>query len=326
MTIATENQTPRIWNHNKHSYSLLSDQDRKDYHEDFEPIVVQCFSNKNKYHVFKRVDGILYYLQCGIRTQEKCNQLERELRELGRWTKRRKLYNRPYTELRSRLIDREDGRGVTYWSACTKRNNETGELTEGHGWLCNLFFYLDKRRKEMDAFYDFHIDDLDRGELHDTIRYRKKVEARGFNGRGFACSESAIGYRTDSDNIEHVFFSGLPSLKLIRETVARSEVANLEEVWIEGRIYVEADWASNPIEGRANAEPTNHFWTVTIAVNPEPPQSILRTGIATYNQYVRWLELIGYFSKANRIDFNKLSTAERQTIYKYLKDDGLITL
>ena len=299
MTTLTKNQTPRIWNHNQHSYNLLSDRDRIDYHNDFEPIVVQCFSNKNKYHVFKRVDGILYYLQCSIRTQEKCNELERELRERGRWTERRKLYNRPYTEVRSRLVDREDGRGLTYWSPCTEIDHETGEATEGHGWLCNLFFYLDKRRKEMDAFYDFHIDDLDRGEFHDTIRYRKKVEARGFNGRGFACSESAVCYRTYNDNIEHVFFSGLPSLKLIRDTVARSEEANLEEVWIEGRIYVEADWATNPIEGRANAEPTNHFWTVTIAVNPKPPESILLSPFKVRIENLRILRAIQAENKAN---------------------------
>ncbi len=59
----------------------------------------------------------------------------------------------------------------------------------------------------------------------------------------------------------------MPSLRLIREVADEAEAfGDVEEIFLEGQIYVAADWTDNPVEARANAEPTCHYWQISISL------------------------------------------------------------
>ena len=255
---------------------FLDPRDRKMYESDFAPIVFQCRFNDRKYHAFKRENGLLYYLQCSVKTQERRDEFEREMKESGNWSDRMSEFNHPQTDIWSQARDQEDGRGVSFWSLCTHDHDGTGEYREGHGWLGSLFHYLNEKRDEVGDRVDFILEDMGRDELHSLIRRRKREECRGHEGRGF-CSGSNLGRHKEND-IDQLHFDGMPSLKLIRQFNDRSsEDAKDGQIWIEGQVYEEAYWAENPIEGRQweNREPTGDYWTVTISVASEIDRSHL---------------------------------------------------
>ena len=260
-----------------YGYDALDPRDRKMYESDFAPIVFQCRFNDRKYHAFKRENGLLYYLQCSVKTQERRDEFEREMKESGNWSDRMSEFNYPQTDIWSQARDQEDGRGVSFWSLCTHDHYGTGEYREGHGWLDSLFYYLNEKRDEVGDRVDFILEDMGREELHRLIRRRKREECRGHDGRGF-CSGSALCRRVKNDDIIPEHFDGMPSLKLIRQfNDWSSEDAKDGQIWIEGQVYEEAYWAENPIEGRQweNREPTGDYWTVTISVASEIDRSHL---------------------------------------------------
>ena len=246
----------------------LDPRDRTMFENDFDPIAVQCFTNPAKHHVFKREDGIRYYTQTYQRTPEACDEFENRMKELEKWTPRHAEFNVPHSEIKTRLDDREDGRGLSFWEACTYTNSN-GELVEDHGWLDSWLRGINESVADRrGSRVDFTIEDLDRESVHNLIRRRKKLERRGFGGLGFACGVSAVSYWSDSvgDHTKY-YFSGMPSLRLIREIAEEAEaLGDVEEIFLEGQIYVAADWTDNPVEARANAEPTCHYWQISIAL------------------------------------------------------------
>ena len=101
----------KLWSDYK--FDALDPRDRKMYESDFAPIVFQCRFNDRKYHAFKRENGLLYYLQCSVKTQERCDEFERDMKSRGNWSDRMSEFNYPQTDIWSQARS-AGGRGVSF--------------------------------------------------------------------------------------------------------------------------------------------------------------------------------------------------------------------